>query len=529
MSGGLIQLVAYGVQNQTIFADRNEANNNNCSQDYINIPFSEGVGFYKRCVSTITRNADSIQSISLRLRMAALPEGWRYKRCWTNFLIKRIDIEIGGSKIWESTGDWLKMRELIFENENKELTFDYDADTRTTLSKQEHEVIVEPIILKELLCNKIGIPLIALAFHEVKVSVDFSSLHDCIEPIDTIAQNNIGDQNQYMLEGNLIGLYTYYDVDERGGLARNQNGYITKHNNTHSGIISKQRRFIHINGDNICSAAYIHITDMNGNEIPRQVVKIIKVKANGMYRHNLTGFQSRHQMRNTMPHITKPNNESQNLYYISYWSGRTNQQGAEQGFNLSRVNTYSFEIEFQDWIPNNIEYKIYINHRNQNRIQIMNGMAGLMYQSYGNHIINIQDHPIEPPPPPPPPPPRVLPKPIVELLFRNTDQLIQVTADDICMISHSPFENGELVDQCNQCKIVFTTAMLKQWLSTRNPHQHKCIHCSKEYNTNTFKRGKVHIVAIVDRNIEIQPLIRVARPLGFLERLFGRNQNQHID
>lgn len=36
-------------------------------------------------------------------------------------------------------------------------------------------------------------------------------------------------------------------------------------------------------------------------------------------------------------------------------------------------------------------------------------------------------------------------------------------------------------------------------------------------------------VAIVDRNIEVQPLIRASRPLGFLERVFGRNQNEHID
>jgi len=95
------------------------------------------------------------------------------------------------------------------------------------------------------------------------------------------------------------------------------------------------------------------------------------------------------------------------------------------------------------------------------------------------------------------------------------------------MISYSPFENGELVDQCNQCKKVFTTAMLQKWLSTRNPHQHKCIVCSKEYNINTFKRGKAHIVAIVDT--AVQPLIQRTRPLGFVERLFGRNQNEHIE
>jgi hypothetical protein len=511
---GLIQLVTHGVQNRTLFGDLNDTNNRNCSQEYINIPFNREVGFNKICESTIPPNADSIQSISLRLRMAALPDGWRYKQCWTNFLIKRIEIEIGGSKIWEATGDWLKMKELIFKNENKELTFDYDADTRTNLSRQEHEVIVEPINLKELLCNEIGISLIMLAFHEVRVKVDFRSLQDCIEP--SFPMPPIINENQYMLEGHLIGMYTYYDTDERRGFVNNEqgrNGYITKHNNTHSGIISKHNRFIRINGYHICSAAYIHITDMYGNEIPRQVVKAIKVETNGRYRHNLRGFQSRHQMRNKMPHPTKPNNESQNLYYISYWPGRTNQRGAEQGLNLSCVDIYSFEIEFEDWVLNNIEYKIHINHRSQNIIRYMNGMAGLLFEYGGNGVMNIQDHPIREVIAPVAAAP-VAAAPVaaapVALVFPNTEQLIQVYNDDICMISHSPFENGELVDQCNQCKKVFTTAMLQQWLSTRNRHQHKCIHCSCAYNTDTFKRGKAHIVAILDRNIEVQPLIQPA-------------------
>jgi hypothetical protein len=506
---GLIQILAVGPHNQAMFDNRDDLQNRNCSQEYINTQFRGEVGFDKICVSTITRNTDSIQSISLRLRMAALPEGWRYKRCWTNFLIKRMEIEIGGAKIWESTGDWLKMKEFIFENKNKELTFDYDADTRTKLSREEHEVIVEPINLKEVLCNdEIGIPLIMLVYHEVRIIVNFGSLDDCIEPIGDNPPPII-NQNQYMLEADIIGLYIYYDTDERRRIALSRAQYITKHNNTHSGIISKHNRFIHIDGNNVCSAVYVHITDMNGNEIPRQVLKTIKVKTNNMYRHNLTGFQLRHQMRNNLPHITKPNNESKNLYYISYWPGRTNQRGAEQGLNLSRIESYRFEIEFENWVPDDIQYKIHINHRSQNILRMMSGMAGLRFVPGGNGIMNIQDHPIIVPQLPAATP----------LKFPNTDQLIQVTADDICMISHSSFENGELVDQCNQCKKVFTTAMLKQWLSTRNPDQHKCIHCSKEYNTNTFIRGKAHIVA----RLNPRHAIKYYRPPGFLERLFGRN------
>jgi hypothetical protein len=399
------------------------------------------------------------------------------------------------------------MKEFIFENKNKELTFDYDENTRTKLSREEHEVIIEPINLKDVLCNnKIGIPLIKLVYHEVRIIVNFGSLDDCIEPIGDNPPPII-NQNQYMLEGDIIGLYTSYDTEERRRIALSRAHYITKHNNTLSGIISKQHRFIGINVERICSAAYIHITDMNGNEIPRQVLNSIRLNINNCI-SKFSGFQSRHQMRNNLPHITKPNNESKNLYYISYWPGRTNQRGAEQGLNLSHIDSYRFEIEFENWVPDDIQYKIHINHRSQNILRMMSGMAGLQFEYGNNRIIGIQDHPIE-----------TLPRALASLTFPNTDQLIQVSADDVCMISEKPFKNGELVDQCNQCKKVFTTAMLQQRLSTRNPDEHKCIHCSKEYNTNTFIRGKAHIVARLNFKIAI----KYCRPLGFLERLFGRN------
>ena len=152
----------------------------------------------------------------------------------------------------------------------------------------------------------------------------------------------------------------------------------------------------------------------------------------------------------------------------------------------------------------------------QNQIMFGNEndpMAGLRFVPGGNGIMNIQDHPIQP----------QLPA-VASLTFPNTDQLIHVSAEDVCMISEKPFKNGELVDQCNQCKKVFTTAMLQQRLSTRNPDEHKCIHCSKEYNTNTFIRGKAHILA----RLNCRHAIKYFRPPGLLERLFGRNQNEHI-
>jgi len=466
-------------------------NNKRAAQQYFELPFNTSPQFNTQVRCNIVKYADTVNSFN----MAPLPVGWRYKRCWTTHLIKTCYITIGGEIIWKSSKEWQQMNNLIFENKDKELIFDYDADTRTILSNEEHEVIVEPINLKNAIVSGYGIPIICLPYSEVHFIIEFGSLMDCIESYNTNPLPLNPHHNMYMNNCTLIGLYTYLDIDERRILATRQfpAGKITKHNNTSYQITTKANRYANIYQNLLCSAVYIHITDINDNELPRQILKNIKVKINNRERHNYSGLQSRHQIRNNLPHPTKTNNKSQNLYYISYWPGRTNELGAEQGLNLSRIEIYTMEFEYENWVPNDLQFKISINHRTQNILQVESGMAGIKYAFNNCNFLMLQAPP-EIPAPPTGPGPAPVPPPERMLQFPNTTQQIQVNADDTCMISHNTFREGESVDQCKQCNKVFTTIMLSQWLSTRNRHQHKCIHCSQVYNINTFIRGKAHIV-----------------------------------
>jgi len=473
MNGALLELAeGQGAQDARLFNDQNQLMNKKAAQEYVEIRFDTDTAFNRTLISRIPRHADTVNSIHLKFNMAPLPQGWRYKRCWANHLIKNCRIEVGGFIVWQTKKEWLQMYNLIFENKNKELTFDYDAETRIELSKFKHEVIIEPINIKDLIVSEYGIPLIKLQYQEVKFIVELGSLIDCIESYNDNPEPLNEYRNIYLLNLNVLILYTFLDLNERRELALRNIEKITKHNDTSSIITTKENTNFKIDQSLICPAAYIHITDAQGNELPRQILKNLIVKISGLTRHDLSGFQSRHLVRNNLPHATKANNESQNLYYISYWPGRTNQEGAEQGINFSRIDTYSIEFEYENWVPNDLQFKISINHRTQNILHFIGGMTGFLDINMGTSIVPYNQ----------------------ELEFPDTDQLIEVKADDICMISHIRFEEGESVDQCNQCKKVCTTAMLKLWLATRNPHQHKCIHCSKEYNTNTFKRGKAHIV-----------------------------------
>lgn len=288
---------------------------------------------------------------------------------------------------------------------------------------------------------------------------------DCIEQYaDTLPLG--GDENQYLLGCYAIGQYVYLDTDERRNLARHPpKNTITKHNNTHAFLVNKNCK-LKITEGLITSATYIHVTDEHGNEVPRTILKNIVVKIDGINRMSLTPIESKYNQ--SLPHKTRPN-ESHNLYYISYWSGRTNSQGAEQGLNSGRLNYYAIELQFEDWVPNS-KFKVVISHRSQNTLQIKSGMVELAPHSSVSRVDSSFDD-------------------------LDPDQIIDILADVLCPIMYAPFEENVVVDKCNQCKNIFTSSAL---LSAFNiSKSFLCPVCRQPHNTSTFVRGKAHILQTI--------------------------------
>jgi hypothetical protein len=240
----------------------------------------------------------------------------------------------------------------------------------------------------------------------------------------------------------------------------------------------------YIHAELLCSAAYIWITDEHDAELPSQIVDNIKVLFNGNTRHDFTGHQSRFIVRDELPHQTLPNTKSQNLYNISYFSGRVEENGIEQGANFSRLDNYSIKFNFSQAAPPRI--KIHMIHRAQNTMRVMHGMAGLVFML---ESFRISFQPVERPS-------RPLLSDYVKPEFQNTDQLIDVQEDDkTCLITYQDFEEGDIVQQCLNCKKVMTSSHLDTWYSHPDRRKdQKCIHCRQPYNANTFRKGKVHLV-----------------------------------
>ena len=476
-NGALGQMVAVGRQNNTM-----NLQNYNTVESYINIYSESNIGFDKHVRFNIERHADTIKGLLFNIKMNPAPQGWHYKKSWYTHFFKNIELTMGGQRIFSINSQMLQMEQLIHgETGPNELTFNYPTiEERIEKSRNAHEVIVEPLKLSKLIHSGL-IRMICLPYQLVRIQITTSSLNDILEQDGTAVLVPIQEAHDTFIQSfKLNGLYQYLDTAPRRHMATHnnyediikQNCYMSEETRTNN------RTNLIFNQENICSALYIWVTDENNNEIPNQLVSNIKIKINDCDIIDSSGLHCRHINKNNLPFPTAINDKSQNLYYISYFSGLNPENGAENGLNTSRIETYSCEI---DWVNDiNMNVKIHFVHRSNNILRTQSGMAALGFTAnlyYAARAVLLN----------------VVPRPITQgIEFENVDQLIDIHCDELCMFTQEKFEEGTLVDYCNQCKKAFTSELLKQWMAIKTDK--KCAYCRNPYNTNTFKRGKIHLV-----------------------------------
>lgn len=486
----LINLLAVGWQDNI---------QNRAVRELIHIEPHFPIGWNKALSYTVPRNADVITKLNLQVKVGEAPNGYRWKRCWPLHFVKKLQLSIGGQILWETNTQALQMKYLIdglkvsqdwtrvFRNAPIEMfrtpgecIFDYEESQRNQLSREPHEIFFEPLCLDELIQVDYKIPLVSLAFHEVSIRLETSSIEDCIEPIVGENLPELPVHLDTILDiCNFAGLYTHLDTNERRVLAQGNIETQTKQYTHCAGIFEKpdEGRALRtsIQATMHSSAAYIWITDEAGNEIPSQVLHELTVLFDDQQREKLSGFQSRMAIRALLPHPTLPNTKSQNLYYISYYPGRTDENGFEQGMNFRRIESYKMHFTFTARAPQRL--KINVVHRTQNTLLIKYGMAGL---TFADEPTAIQlDQRVA----------RVAPEPFA---FENTDQVIDIPDDEkSCMITYKEFKENDIVQQCIPCKKIFDSEALDTWISTR--FTKKCVHCQESYSARTFRKGKAHL------------------------------------
>lgn len=242
MAGGLIQLVAYGVQDiyltahpQITFFKVLYRRHTNFSIESILQNFSSNANFGDTVSCTVSRSGDLVGKIILYVELPAIPkfinkqtgeEDLYKKMAWVNnlgyALIQEIYIEIGGKVIDKHYGEWMYIWSQINNKQDYALSKmigNVPQIYEFTNGKPGYQLYIP---LEFWFCRNLGlaIPLVSLSSDDVKLTVTFRKLLECyrvgpthsIEIMENIAPLKPGDFiEQTVNKQTIYGYVTGFD------------------------------------------------------------------------------------------------------------------------------------------------------------------------------------------------------------------------------------------------------------------------------------------------------------------------------
>jgi hypothetical protein len=238
MGGGLMQLVAYGAQDvyltgspQITFFKVIYRRHTNFSVEPIPQTFTGTADFGRTVTCTINRNGDLITNmyalINLRAAAADVDQEWGYVRRVGLAILQHYKIEIGGSKIDEQYGDWLNIWWELSHKVGQERGFARmvgDVPELTTINSTDKPsyTLYVPLQFWFNRNNGLALPLIALQYHDVRVTIDFRPSVQCVNKVNKYkSEPTVG-----MTDASLVIDYVYLDSEERKRFAQASHEYL---------------------------------------------------------------------------------------------------------------------------------------------------------------------------------------------------------------------------------------------------------------------------------------------------------------
>lgn len=237
MAGGLLQLVAYGVQDVHLYANPEFTlwkamykRVTHYAMESKEVIFSGTPGFGKTVSAIIPRDGDLLSKTKLRVVLPAVTPTSNKNFRWLNFvghvLIKNYKLEIGGNEIDKQYGEWLHIwSELAYGSMSEQIT---RADLvgnvpklvqPSTSSKPEIELYIDlPFFFSRN--PGLALPLIALQYYETKISIEFREKNLCYW------SENGTDSNVSDFTASLYCDYIYLDTTEKRLFAMKSHEYL---------------------------------------------------------------------------------------------------------------------------------------------------------------------------------------------------------------------------------------------------------------------------------------------------------------
>ena len=211
-----MQLVAYGAQDvyltgnpQITFFKVVYRRHTNFSMESIQQTWNGTVATGNKVTCTISRNGDLIHSMYLDMTLTGCDAASTVDNVG-HALVKEVTVEIGGQTIDKQYGEWLDIWSDLTLPASKSDGYHEMVNGGTSAGRH----LMVP--LQFWFCRNAGLalPLIALQYHEVKISVQFRSSDD------------VGTAALALSGSNLWVDYIYLDTDERRRFAQVSHEYL---------------------------------------------------------------------------------------------------------------------------------------------------------------------------------------------------------------------------------------------------------------------------------------------------------------
>lgn len=233
-----MQLVAYGAQDvyltgnpQITFFKVVYRRHTNFSVECIQQTWNGAADFGRTVTCNINRNGDLITNMYVAVELnsvAANTVPWGYVTRLGHVLIEDIKIEIGGSKIDEQYGDWLNIWYELTNKSGQQRGYKRmigdvsDLTNIDTSAKNRYQLYV-PLQFWFNRNNGLALPLIALQYHDVRITLKFRDQALCYNYQGAAAPvfNTALMKDSYLLID-----YVYLDSEERKRFAQASHEYL---------------------------------------------------------------------------------------------------------------------------------------------------------------------------------------------------------------------------------------------------------------------------------------------------------------
>jgi hypothetical protein len=242
MGGGLMQLVAYGAQDvylsgnpQITFFKVVYRRHTNFAVEPIEQTWNGSATFGRQVTCNINRNGDLITNMYVYVHLPAVDATqtgntvpWGYVRRLGHAMISECKVEIGGSKIDEQWGDWLNVWYELSHKVGQERGYaKMIGDTpelKTMSTSKPDTVLYVPLQFWFNRNNGLALPLIALQYHDVRVTVYFREASKCVNYRGSTLPKDV--TADLMADSLLLIDYVYLDSEERKRFAQASHEYL---------------------------------------------------------------------------------------------------------------------------------------------------------------------------------------------------------------------------------------------------------------------------------------------------------------